>query len=267
MPALPTFRVEGVELPRLIVGTNSLLGYSHTSRGRDEWIRRVFTAERIAEVLVHCARLGADAVVGPLHPRLVEALAIARRSGARLTWVSTTAYDIDVPFREQLAQIREAGSPILFLHGAWTDRWPVTDGQLPGLDDYVAEIRAAGIVPGTALHDADRLDLITRLGLDFAAFLVPVNRLGYAMRPSQEAMLAAVANCGRPVIGIKPLACGRFEENRTAEWLGWTLGRPGVVATAVGVMSEEESAEDIAAVRALLSDEPAWPEDDENQHR
>jgi hypothetical protein len=251
MPAMPTFRVEGLELPRFIVGTNSLLGYSHTSRGRDEWIRRTCTPERIAEMLVHCARRGADAVVSPLHPRLVEALAIARRLGTRVTWLSTTAYDIDTPFREQLAQIREAGSPICFLHGAWTDRWPLVDDSLPGLDEYTAAIREAGIIPATALHNADRLNLVTRLGLDFAAYLVPVNRLGFAMRPDREAMLAAVANCGRPVVAIKALACGRFDENRTAEWLGWALAKPGVAATAVGVMSEEEADEDVAAVRAF----------------
>ena len=62
----------GLDCPRIIVGTNSLLGWSHTSSGRDEWIRRTYTAERVAEVLIHCASLGATAVVGPLLPRLVR---------------------------------------------------------------------------------------------------------------------------------------------------------------------------------------------------
>ena len=253
MPELPTVTIEGLRLPRILIGTNSLLGWSHTSHGRDEWIRRTYTAPRVAEVLVHCARQGATAVVGPLVPRLVEALALARAMGADVTWVSTTVGSAKHTFREQLAEIKAAGSPICFLHGMWADRWPVADGRLEGLEAYVDAIREADMIPGTAVHDAERLGMMTRLGYDFAAYLVPVNRAGLVMRPSREATLAAVAGAGKPVIAIKPLACGRFDENQPGEWLRWTLERPGVVATAVGVMSEEEADEDLAAAREIFA--------------
>ena len=253
MPQIPTTRIKGLELPRILIGTNSLLGWSHTSRGRDEWIRRTFGADRVAEVLMHCARQGANAVVGPLFPRLVDALAKARAMGARITWVSTTVGGSKDTFKEQLAQIRDAGSPICFLHGAWTDRWPLVDGRLEKLEEYVEAIREAGMIPGTAVHNAERLALVTKLGYDFDAYLVPVNKAGFTMHPDRETMLKAVAEAGKPVIAIKPLACGRFDEGKPGEWLRWTLEQRGVVATAIGVMCEEEADEDLAAAQEIFA--------------
>ena len=55
------------------------------------------------------------------------------------------------------------------------------------------------------------------------------------------------------MIAIKPLACGRFDEGKPGDWLRWTLDQAGVVATAVGVMSEEEASEDIAAAREIFA--------------
>jgi len=42
MSFVPTFDVEGVSIPKALIGINSLLGWSHTSRGRDEWIKKAF---------------------------------------------------------------------------------------------------------------------------------------------------------------------------------------------------------------------------------
>ena len=258
MPALPTTTlpvttIEGLTLPKILIGTNSLLGWSHTSKGRDEWIRRTYTADRIAEVFSHCAHLGATAVLGPLHPRLVDALNKARAMGAKITWVSTTVGGSKETFKEQLVQIREAGSPICFFHGGWTDRWPVVNGRLEDMERYIDAVREAGLIPGTAVHNGERLALITSLGYDFAAYLVPVNKAGFIMHPDRQTVLDAVAGAGKPVIAIKPLACGRFDEGKPSEWLGWTLERPGVVATAIGIMNEEEASEDLEAAMSVLA--------------
>lgn len=250
---LPTATIEGLEIPKILIGTNSLLGWSHTSKGRDEWIRRTYTAQRVAEVLIHCSRLGATAVLGPIFPRLLDALGLARALGAKVTWISTTTPTVET-LHEQIAQIKTAGAPICFFHGAMIDRWPVVDGRLEGLEEYIAAIRAAGMIPGTAVHDAERLSLITRLGYDFAAYLVPVNKAGFTMKPDRDTMLQAVAAADKPVVAIKPLACGRFEEGKPGDWLKWTLERPNVVATAVGIMNEDEASEDLAVARAIFEE-------------
>ncbi len=77
--------------------------------------------------------------------------------------------------------------------------------------------------------------------------------MGFYMNPSREAMVEAVSQCPKPVIATKPLASGRFDENRIDEWLRWTFSVKGVVAAAVGFMCEEEAEEDATIVRRLFT--------------
>ena len=71
----PRTTVGGVSLPRLIVGTNWFLGYSHTSRAKDKFIRDFQTRDRIVAMLEAFLEYGIDAVMGPLSPLLEESIA------------------------------------------------------------------------------------------------------------------------------------------------------------------------------------------------
>jgi hypothetical protein len=276
MPDFPSLRIEGVTISRAICGTNALLGYSHVSPGRDAWIREHFTAARIARVFAHCLELGVNAVMGPLHPRLVEALDETERiAGARPVWVSTTdagmaprgrereaqqaraAGKIDEMVAiarestaEQVAALRAARAPICLFHGQWTDRWPSVDGRLYEYDHYTQLIRQAEMVPGTSVHQTPRLDEVAHGGYDIAVFAVPVNRSGWSMRPDQATALEIIGRVGKPVIAIKTLACGRYETERDVPaWLEWAVDVPGVEAIALGLMVEQEADQSIPILR------------------
>jgi hypothetical protein len=156
----PTMGIEGVEVPKALIGINSLLGWSHTSRGRDEWIRKYFTAKRVAEVFAHCINLGMHGVLGPVFPRLNEAIKIAEdMTGQKMIFISTTIGDKETT-DQQVKTLKEIGSPICCIHGGWTDGWPVRDGKLEGFERYLGIIRDAGIIPGVACHNADRLKMV-----------------------------------------------------------------------------------------------------------
>jgi hypothetical protein len=273
MDAFPSLTIEDVTIPRVICGTNSLLGWSHVSAGRDAWIRAFYTPERIAEVLARCLDLGVTAVMGPLFPRLVEALeATERLTGVRPAWVATTnatqgprgleaewqaaraagrreeaAAMTRESIADQAAEIVAAGGAICLIHGGTMDTWPEAEGRLAGLDAALASIRAAGLVPGTMTHNATRLSRVVGQGYDLAAIGTPVNQAGWMMNPDRETALAAIAGAGRPVIAIKTLACGRLDEGHL--WLEWAVAAPGVAAIALGVGSAEEAVESIPILR------------------
>jgi len=249
----PTFTVEDVELPRVICGTNALFGWSHVSAGRDAWLRRYYTPERAARVFATCMELGATAVMGPLYPPLVKALEETERlTGQRPLWLSTThAPPGPDSTPEQAQQIRETGAPICSIHGAWADRW-VLEEDWGALERCIAQIREAGLIPAAVCHYSDRLAKLTEAGLDLPLLGTPVNKTGWCMHPDRESALEVVRRIGRPLLAIKPLACGRFEEHRVREWLEWAVGQEGVEAVAIGVMSEEEAQESIPILCELL---------------
>lgn len=276
MAEFPSLTIEGVTIPRVICGTNALLGWSHVSPGRDAWIREHFTAQRIARVFARCIELGVTAVMGPLFPRLIEALEeTTKLTGVRMTWISTTNMTMAPKGREeelaqaraagnaeevlainmasaqeQVTALKEAGAALCLFHGAWTDRWPTTDGRLRGFDQCTQMIRAAGMIPGTACHQSVRLDEVAHGGYDLALLVTPVNKGGWHMRPSQEAALDVIARAATPVLAIKTLACGRCEEELgVPAWLNWAVDVPGIEAIALGLMVEQEAEQSIPILR------------------
>ena len=276
MAAFPSLTIEGVRIPRVICGTNALLGWSHVSPGRDAWIREYFTAERIALVFAKCIELGVTAVMGPLYPRLIEALdATEKLTAVRMTWVATTNAGRAPGGREQdLAQARaagkrdealaislestseqasllkEAGASFCLFHGQWADEWPMQDGELVDLAHYTQEIRAAGLIPGSSVHDSSRLAYLLGHDVDLALLATPVNKSGWYMLPDRDQALAAIGSKAKPVLAIKTLACGRYSDERSVpEWLNWAAAVEGVEAIALGVMVEQEAEQSIPVLR------------------
>ena len=254
MSEFPALTIEDVTLPRVICGTNALFGWSHVSEGRDAWLRRYYTPERVAHVFAACMELGATAVMGPIFPPLVEALEETEKlTGHRPLWLSTThAPPGPDNTPDQAQQAREAGAPICSIHGAWVDRW-VLEEDWEAFRRCITQIREAGLLPAAVCHYSDRLAKLVEAGLDLPLLGTPVNKTGWAMRPDQESALEVVRGTGRPILAIKPLACGRFEENGVQEWLEWVVGQEGVEAVTIGVMSEEEAQESVPILRDLLS--------------
>jgi len=248
----PTITIEDAEVPKVLIGINSLLGWSHTSRGRDEWIRRYFTVEKIAEVFVTAVRLGVTGLLGPVWPKLPDAIKMTEDiTGEKMTFVATTIGAREET--EKQAQIlQEFGAPFCCLHGGWTDGWEVEDGRLVGLDDCLKIIRDAGLIPGAATHNGDRLKMMDEGGYDISVFVTPVNKMGFYMNPTQQVALEAINNCTKPVIAIKPLASGRFDEGQIKAWLQWVFDVKGVDAMVIGFMSPEEAKEDIEAAKEIL---------------
>lgn len=252
VPSFDSVTIAGVSIPKIIIGINSLLGWSHTSAGRDRWIRKFYTPERIAEVFARCIELGITAVFGPVYERLISAIDHAEKlTGVRLTYIGTTFGDPKTT-EEQVKQLRDAGAPFCLIHGGWTDNWTVENGRLKGFDRLLAIIRKANLIPGVACHNAERLRLVDKGGYDCELFAIPVNKMGFYMNPSREAVVQAVNECTKPVIAIKPLASGRFDEGDIEGWLRWTFSVKGVVAAAVGFMNTEEAEEDIAIAKRIF---------------
>ena len=275
MAEFPSLMIEGITIPRVICGTNALLGYSHVSPGRDAWIREHFTADRIAQVFAKCMELGVTAVMGPLVPRLIEALDEAEKlTGERMTWVSTTNAGLVPKGREeeaqkaraagkldeakaiarestveQLAALKAAGAPICFFHGAWIDRWPVVDGRLAEFGRFTQMIRDAGLIPAAVSHDSQRLSEVAHGGYDLALLGTPVNMSGWNMRPTRDEAMEVIDKADKPMLAIKTLACGRFEEHHIGDWLHWAADVPGVDMIALGLMVEQEAEESIPLLR------------------
>ena len=73
MESFPRTMVGGVSVSRLIIGSNWLLGWSHTSAAKDHFIRSFQTRDNIVAILKTFLGYGVDTVMGPPSPLLIEA--------------------------------------------------------------------------------------------------------------------------------------------------------------------------------------------------
>ena len=65
MEQFPRTLVGGISLPRLIIGSNWFLGYSHTSLAKDHFIKQLQTRDKITDILTAFLERDIDAVMAP----------------------------------------------------------------------------------------------------------------------------------------------------------------------------------------------------------
>lgn len=103
MTKFPTVTIKNVEVPKVLIGINSVLGWSHTSRG--------------AEVFTTAVRLGVTGLLGPVWPKLHDAIKMTEDiTGEKITFVATTIGAREET-EKQVEILKELDAPFCCLHG------------------------------------------------------------------------------------------------------------------------------------------------------
>jgi len=248
----PIFEVEGVNVPRVMIGINPFLGYSHFSEAKDWYFKRIFSyVEAISEIIVGATKLGVTGIYTPADEKIAKALVqVEQTSGIRMTVIGTTYYTLEFEkIRREIELLKTMGARICLLHGNMVDhllnhvKRTITDAE-----KMLKLIRDYGMVPGIACHDSYAIVYADQQGYDAQLYATPVNKIGFWMNPEGRT-LKAIRETSKPVIALKPFASGRIPPR---EGLEFTLATPGVKAVAIGVASIEEVNQDFQLAKEIL---------------
>jgi hypothetical protein len=214
----PRTTVGGISLPRLLVGTNWFLGWSHTSLARDNFIKEYQTRERIVAMLHVFLEYGIDAVMGPLSPHLDDSIReVEQHSGQRIIRIYTPVFDLHPDAapadRAEAAFDRCAalGATFCMPHQSVTDA--LVDrraGVIRDLDQYTRMIRARGMLPGLSTHMPETVIYADRMGADVETYIQLYNSAGFLMQVEADWVMRIIREAKKPVMTIKPLAAGRI---------------------------------------------------------
>lgn len=218
MTEFPRTTVGGVSLPRLLIGTNWFLGYSHTSRAQDNFIKELQTRERITEILTVFLEYGIDAVMAPLSQHLEDAIRAAEdRTGRRIVRILTPSFSITpggLPENEPeliFDRTKELGATFCLPHqcviDALVDRM---HGVIRDIDKYSRMIRERGMIPGLSTHMPESVTYADKTGADVETYIQIYNAAGFLMQVEADWVMRVIHNAKRPVMTIKPLAAGRL---------------------------------------------------------
>lgn len=257
----PRTNVGGVSLSRMLIGTNWLLGWSHTSVSADEMIRRRYdSAEAFKPVLEAYLRHGVDSIMAPFgkSPELVRAIKeTEQKTGREIIMIDTPTPNVDdnpQGRREAEETFRESaknGAKICLIHH-WAAEQLVNKnlGQIVRLDDYTKMIRDAGMVPGLSAHMPELLVYSDQNGYDVEAYIQIFNCMGFLMQVEIETVAANIQSAKKPVMTIKSMAAGRCSPY-VGLTFNWNVIRPQDMVT-VGAFTPEEAEEDIEISLAAI---------------
>ena len=257
----PRTQVEGVSLSRMLIGTNWLLGWSHTSVSADKMIKQRYdSVQAFKPVLEAYLRHGVDSVMAPfgLSPELTRAVQETEQHlGREIVMVDTPALDVsDSPEGRRAAEqmVKESakrGAKLCLIHHSSAEKLVNKNlGQILRLDDYTKMIRDAGMVPGLSAHMPELVVYSDQNGYDVQTYIQIFNCMGFMMQVEIETVASMIHNAKKPVMTIKSMAAGRCSPY-VGLTFSWNAIRPQDMVT-VGAFSPDEAEEDIEISLAAI---------------
>lgn len=218
MANFPRTMVGGVSLPRLIIGSNWFLGYSHTSKAKDTFIKTYQDRDSVAEILAVFMNRGIDAVMGPYSEKLEEAVQEAeQRTGEEMIRIITPHFNIlpDGPEEMEPERVfdacKEMGATFCMPHQCITDAlMDRMHKEIRDIDTYTTMIRERGMIPGLSTHMPESVVYADETGADVETYIQLYNAAGFLMQVEADWVMRIIQNAKKPVMTIKPLAAGRL---------------------------------------------------------
>lgn len=257
----PRTVVGGVSLPRMIVGTNWILGYSHTGAAADAMIKRYHhSPESVAAMLTAALDNGVDAMMAPFGGShvLLEAIRQAEeKTGKKVILIDTPNINVSdtkegrAEAKAKIEECKKNGATFCLIHHAAAEQ--LVDkhaGVIRRLDDYTAMIRDAGMIPGLSAHMPELILYSDRNGYDVETYIQIYNCMGFLMQVEIESVARIIHNAKKPVMTIKPMAAGRVTPFVGLNFSFATLRDCDMVT--VGCLNEWELREDMEIARAAL---------------
>lgn len=261
MQEFPRTTVGGVSLSRMLIGTNWLLGWSHTSASADAQIKRRYdSAQAFKLVLEAYLRHGVDSIMAPFgaSPELMEAIRdTEQKMGREILLIDTPTLNVDdnpQARREAEQTVKESarrGAKFCLLHHSCAEQLvDKNKGVIRRLDDYTKMIRDAGMIPGLSAHMPELIVYSDANGYDVETYIQIFNCMGFLMQVEIETVASIIQNAKKPVMTIKSMAAGRCSPY-VGLTFSWNAIREKDMVT-VGAFDPQEAEEDIEISLAAI---------------
>jgi len=261
----PRTTIGGVSLSRLIIGTNWILGYSHTSPSADKFIRSLNESHHYtADILETFLKSGVDTIMGPFvdNSNLLRAVKTAEDNvGKSVIIIDTPIINVDdntsarQEARAVITKSKKLGATLCLPHHSSVEQLVNKNTKkIDRLPDYLTMIRENDLIPGLSAHMPELVVYSDLNNYDVETYIQIYNCMGFLMQVEVEYIHKVIWDAKKPVITIKPLAAGRISPFVGLTFCWHTIRECDMVT--VGCLSPEEAAEDIEISLAALNNRP-----------
>ncbi len=221
MTQFPRTMVGGVSLPRMLIGTNWVLGYSHRGPAADDLITRSHADPGHTAALVDAyLQYGIDAMMAP-HFRpgspMREGIRIAEeKNDHKIIQIVTPGLNVDdnaaarAEAEAVIKRCAEDGAAFCLIHHASAEQLVNKNRRtMDRLPDYLDMIRQHGMIPGLSAHMPELVQYSDDNGYDVETYIQIYNCMGFLMQVEVEGVNSVIWNAKKPVMTIKSMAAGR----------------------------------------------------------
>ena len=226
MSEFPRTEVSGVSLPRILIGSNWVLGYSHRSVSQDNMIRaRYSTKEAVADLVSAYLEYGVDAMMAPfvndegkpVQPLMDGIHEAEQRMGRKVILIDTPTLNVDDTKEGRLFSAKKIegsaknGATFCLVHHSSAEQLVSKNrGTMDRLEDYTHMIRENGMIPGLSAHMPELIVYSdNHPEYDVQTYIQIYNCMGFLMQVEVEGVRAIIQNAKHPVMTIKSMAAGR----------------------------------------------------------
>ena len=257
----PKTTVAGVLLPRLLIGSNWIFGWSHTGHAADVYIKEQHSqVDNTLRLINAFLQYGIDAWMAPFssHPEATNRIRqIQEKIGKRLILIDTPIINVDdnqAARQEAKAIIKNSadiGCTFCLIHHASCEQLVNKNKKtLERIGDYTDMIRESGLIPGLSAHMPEIIQYSDLNNYDVETYIQIFNCMGFLMQVEIESVIKIIHEAKKPVMTIKPMAAGRV-----TPYVGLTFNfsvlRPQDMITC-GCINEHEVHEDVEISLAAL---------------
>jgi hypothetical protein len=253
----PRTQIDGLSVSRMIIGTNWLLGYSHTTVSKDRQIVALATAKVMADTFVTFLNAGVDTIMGQMviYDDAGQLNTLGRgiedaqqRTGKKIIKVGTPGLFLEPGPEAAAKNVKvldtqaKTGVSICMPHQCTTDALTnLVERRLDRMPDFCKMIRDRKMIPGLSTHRPEALIYADETGLDVGTYISIYNAAGFLMPIEVDWVQRLIWGCDHPVMTIKPMAAGRLMP-LVGLAFSWSTIRDIDMVT-VGCMNAEEAAE------------------------
>lgn len=233
--------VDGVRVPRLMLGTSPFLGAGQFGHKAIGYRKRFYeNPENMTELIAEAANFGIPYVQALGDETVAKAIHDAReQTGKDIQVVGSVGMYY---FEQELEIMKSLNARIILTHAFITDR---LDDHFSKCIDEISNTSIAGAVthnPGVTIPELASLDKVELV-------MAPINRMGKYMLPSAERTLEAIQTTDKIVLGKKTLAAGSLGPKDALEYVSQF-----VYGVAIGITSSQELRETFGIAKGLWHD-------------
>jgi hypothetical protein len=252
---LPKIKLGGLEVSRLILGSNPFFGFAHGNpQASAEEMKAFYTDDRIMSVMDAAAEQGITAVWTPCYENWIRLWTKYRERGGKLKiWI---AQPDRLPMEKELTSAHKHGAKAICIQGIRVDE-QVEAKRLDVLRGWLELIKSLGLPAGIATHRAKTHLLVEEKGLPTDFYHQTLYRPDNYVREGLEESLATIEKLDKPVVAYKALGAGRLLPKDTLPHVFQRLKRKDGVCLGMFPKKRDEVAENAALTRKLAETQTA----------